>query len=545
MKLFKNFITSLIAATFVAGIAACSNDTGTASVLTETESGKTANADSSEYKNRMLVKGIVSDESGRSVTLARVYLTGLDTGSRHAFVQDSTLTDEDGRYAFDTKRKSLSDDEDNSYRILVKAPDGKDSLMGYREIFNYGYSKRTDSLDMDVTIGKPATIVLYTDNSSMLNENGKHADSVCFGGNFVCAEITEKDYDNGFITIGNVPAGTIMDYFVWYGKDILEGRLTRDIKPGETFHWAYGIGGATADSIEMKLPEATLEMMDSLGLSPALESVIAPFQVPDKSKNHFHSLMDGRGIEIPLAKAEGETDTLRYWGRIANIDDKKQTLRYLRNGYISTDHPTIPGVAHMVANAETGLSFKDSLFETRHGVGRVCTRITYPIAGSEEECDTTGTYTESDSTVGISFWFEADGSGSGTPLITAGSEEAGFKIAQCEEDPQFICTQIFSGDETKDATLYGKAKALDGKRHHVSFVIYGKHLAIAIDGKTVHSTDLKLGSKFYEGFAGITVGEFELKDLFIFEPKTLVKNPEEKGWSRLSAWLNAFYEMQK
>ena len=128
-------------------------------------------------------------------------------------------------------------------------------------------------------------------------------------------------------------------------------------------------------------------------------------------------------------------------------------------------------------------------------------------------------------------------------------EESYRAYERGEEDLNFgflySCAQVFSVVYSLDTRIYGKSKALDGNRHHVSFIIYWKHIAIAIDGETVHSTDMKLGEKFYDGFAGIQVGDFALEDLFIYEPDSRILNASEKDWTRLQAWLMAYYEMQK
>ena len=171
----------------------------------------------------------------------------------------------------------------------------------------------------------------------------------------------------------------------------------------------------------------------------------------------------------------------------------------------------------------------------------------------DDGCTIEGEYDTQDSSIGISFWITADaGSFAGEDstasqkvILSAGNDSAGFKIAPCEKDPENICAQVFSGVDSLDTRIYGKSKALDGNRHHVSFIIYWKHIAIAIDGETVHSTDMKLGEKFYDGFAGIQVGDFALEDLFIYEPDSRILNASEKDWTRLQAWLMAYYELQK
>lgn len=566
MKLFKNFITSLIAAAFVAGIAACSNDSGTAGVLTETESGKTANADTSdiaEYtamdfsdyvttdpEKLVYVGGTVKDTKGVPLALARVFLTAQDS-SHHTVVRDSTETDDDGRFTFgkiDDCPSYNKTDNCQHVNLLVRARSGSEiTLQGVGQVYN-GYNRK-DSLDIEIEAGEPAKVVIYL---NYLDYGNTKADSICLAGTFNCIRISENDREKGFITLENLPIGKIENMYVWEENGVSKQSFIGETKAGTTFYMNYKAGGYPLDSLQFALPAKTVKLMDSLKLDEPLGSLPVPITVQDT--HAYYKLVDEYGNFIPYVAADNETEESRFWALHQEVREDSTKARWLANGWVSSDHMnhwTFP--YHLYATAEAGLAFDDSLFETRHYTSVNCINITYSPDSpypNTYECDTTGTYTESDSTIGISFWIEADGSvvddsGSGTTLISAGSEEAGFKIAQCEADPQFICSQIFSGDETKDATLYGKAKAMDGKRHHVSFVIYGKHLAIAVDGETVHSTDLKLASKFYEGFAGITVGEFTLSDLFIYEPKNLVTKPKENGWNRLKAWLNAFYEMQK
>ena len=91
---------------------------------------------------------------------------------------------------------------------------------------------------------------------------------------------------------------------------------------------------------------------------------------------------------------------------------------------------------------------------------------------------------------------------------------------------------------------YGKAAVLDGKRHHYSLAIHKKHLVIAIDGKTIRDTDLKLSEDFY-GIKDIQIGKTPLQNLALYSFGEFIKHKNDKNWNRLKAWLYAFHEMQK
>ena len=91
---------------------------------------------------------------------------------------------------------------------------------------------------------------------------------------------------------------------------------------------------------------------------------------------------------------------------------------------------------------------------------------------------------------------------------------------------------------------YGKASILDGKRHHYALVIHKKHLTIAVDGETIRDTDLKLSEDFYKA-NGLRAAPGLVEDILLFSFVDFIKHKGDKNWTRLKAWLYAFYEMQK
>ena len=91
---------------------------------------------------------------------------------------------------------------------------------------------------------------------------------------------------------------------------------------------------------------------------------------------------------------------------------------------------------------------------------------------------------------------------------------------------------------------FGKAKILDGTEHYYSLVIHKKHLDISADGKSIHSTDLKLSDDFY-GLKGFVLGDYDLGQLIVYSFGNFIRKESEKNWNRLKAWQRAFFELQK
>ena len=537
MKSLKTFLCLAGTAT-LSFMAACSNGTDTAGVISETESGQTAS---------VYLAGTVKDPEGTPIAYARVLFTELDS-NHHTIVRDSTEADADGKFSFGKIVGCTEfNKHDNCYivRLLAKAGTKDAPLLGISRTFND--MNHEDSLDIDIEAGAPATIVLHT---NYLDKTTDKIDSICFGGTFICATITDADREKGFITITDVPVGTLEEMYAWDSKYASNRLFHHEILAGQTYFMGSSTSGYAFDSTKFALPTKVVKFMDSLGLEPQIVNLPVPVMVKDPQKSD--RLVDEHGNTFYYAKVANETQTNRLWYMIDTLGKDSTKARWLGNGIVSGSDYWFFSY-HMDAAAQPGTSFDDSLFAKHHYVGRVCVMYNSPKWSVDDGCTIEGEYDTQDSSIGISFWITADAGSFASEdstatqkvILSAGSDSAGFKIAPCEKDPENICAQVFSGVDSLDTRIYGKSKALDGNRHHVSFIIYWKHITIAIDGETVHSTDMKLGEKFYDGFAGIEVGDFTLEDLFIYEPDSRILNASEKDWARLKAWLMAFYELQK
>ncbi len=544
-----NKISFFSAAALLSLFMACSNGEDTAGVISETESGQTAQA---EY---VKVTGIVNGTDGKPIPQARVYFTGDDSLTHHTTILDSTLSDDDGTFAFDsiadcTRRRGCT------ARLYVKATVEKDTLLGFVYEYHYFSSRDSSLIYHEIEVGKPATLNIAT--AELRGSHNVDADSVCFEGTFICAAITQQDRDNGYFTIEGFPPGKINDQWLWYEGEASQRGFVLEIEPGSTFFWGVGGAGYAVDSIRLALPERALHLLDSFGLEPTLDSLFIPYKLSTKVYDYPENddygntpdpLVDEFGNRIFSLKAEGETQEARYWMSVRRIGKDTLTARWLQGGYISDE--IYPNIQHLHATIKPGTSFDDTLFNTHHVTYGTCVMYkrqqnTASTEIASDNCWETGSYDWQENSFAVSFWLDTKDidTDSKPVLFSAGNDTLGFKIAQCESDPQSVCTMLKVSADSANSEVYGKTKFFDGKKHHFSLVIYEKHLTIAIDGQTVHDTDLKPAAEFYGGIRGIRTGEYTLEDFVTFLPGSYIRKDGEKDWTRLQAWLMAFYEMQ-
>ena len=544
-----NKISFFSAAALLSLFMACSSGEDTAGVISETESGQTAQA---EY---VKVTGIVNGTDGKPIPQALVYYTGDDTLTHHTTILDSTLSDDDGTFAFDsiadcTRRRGCT------ARLYVKATIEKDTLLGFVYEYHYFSSRDSSLIYHEIEVGKPATLNIAT--AELRGSHNVDADSVCFEGTFICAASTQQDRDKGYFTIEGFPPGKINDQWLWYEGEATQWGFVLEIEPGSTFFWGVGGAGYAVDSIRLALPERALHLLDSFGLEPTLDSLFIPYKLSTKVYDYPENddygntpdpLVDEFGNRIFSLKAEGETQEARYWMSVSTLGKDTLTARWLQRGHISDE--IYPNIQHLYASIKPGTSFDDTLFNTHHVTYGTCVMYkrqqnTASTEIASDNCWETGSYDWQENSFAVSFWLDTkdiDTTKQHT-LFSTGTDTLGFKIAQCENDPQSVCTMLKASADSANSEVYGKAKFFDGKKHHFSLVIYEKHLTIAIDGQTVHDTDLKPAAEFYGGIRGIRTGDYTLEDFVTFLPGSYIRKDGEKDWTRLQAWLMAFYEMQ-
>lgn len=506
----------------------------------------------------MKIGGCVTTVNKKLIPKAKVYLTGVDDSTHHAYYIDSTTTDDNGRFLFNPNI-DWNTKVQSKFNVLVKGEYQGDSLFAFDH--NYFWSlvdQKTNSLTFKMRAGKFATIAMSTIKEYYLynRDYEAYADSICFGGNFVCASFTKKDFENkNFITIKNIPPGKISNMDIWFGGKVTSIAMTQTIKPREDTLFLSLIGGYTREKINITLPDEAVKMLDSKGLDPQVEGMILPIHVSstEASKRKstydfgFDHLLDGFGYEVSLFEAENETDSTRFWVMYDILRKDTPESRWLDVAYVRDSHDPLPTSSHLYAIAAPGLTLKDTIYTKKTATLESCTvykQSTNTVqAAPSNNCRIIKTYELQDSSFIASFWIDANANKNGKKILTVGST-LGFEMAQCENDAQTICTKFNTGIESTNKA-YDKAKIFDGQKHHVSIGMHGKHLAIAIDGNIVEDTDLQLSQEFYENsVSGITVGDFTLSDFLIHGFGSQIKRPEDKDWSRMHAWLKAFHLLQ-
>ena len=469
------------------------NGTSTAGVLTETESGHTVAFAIEEDLDHVMVP--MSAKKSGTVQFA---LTKIVDGKTK--LMDSA-TVEYGDYA-------VFEDITGAYSVVATAI----GLNGEKDtLYGVDILKRNDVDTVVVGVRKPATLQISTDykiweNSDSVSVFAK-GDTLCITGTLACKQVTKEDIKQGYATLGNIPLfnnGDVAKQIeISNGEDFRAVGVTLNLNAGDTLFVDNVLSIKHLYDIELTLPKS--DLFDSLG-EYSLDSSYYTDKFIDAQKNIL------LGPRYSRVFAE---DSFYAWYVIPKMDSTTTLTAF--EGDINWDNvpSSYDRIREFVSEPVT-----DSLLTTR-------TVFT-------------------DSSFALSFWFELDSLEKDGRLFYSGTDSLGFEIRRCEKDSTALCAKIYNGIDTvsTDSIEYGKASVIDGKRHHYSFVIHKKHLTIAIDGETVRDTDLKLSTEFFK-LEEIYTGSAPAQDVMLYSFGDFIKYKSDKNWTRLKAWLYAFYEMQK
>lgn len=487
------------------------NGTSTAGVLTETESGHTVAFAIEEDFDHVMVP--MSAKKSGTVQFA---LTKIVDGKTK--LMDSA-TVEYGDYA-------VFEDITGAYSVVatVTGMDGeKDTLYGADVL------KRNDVDTVVVGVRKPATLQISTDykiweNSDSVSVFAK-GDTLCITGTLACKQVTKEDIKQGYATLGNIPLfnnGDVAKQIeISNGEDFRAVGVTLNLNAGDTLFVDNVLSIKHLYDIELTLPKS--DLFDSLG-EYSLDSLIVPIHFWYNSKSYIRSasyytdkFIDAQKNILlgPRYSRVFAEDSFYAWYVIPKMDSTTTLTAF--EGDINWDNvpSSYDRIREFVSEPVT-----DSLLTTRNIF--------------------------TDSSFALSFWFELDSLEKDGRLFYSGTDSLGFEIRRCEKDSTALCAKIYNGIDTSstDSIEYGKASVIDGKRHHYSFVIHKKHLTIAIDGETVRDTDLKLSTEFFK-LEEIYTGSAPAQDVMLYSFGDFIKYKSDKNWTRLKAWLYAFYEFQK
>ena len=355
-------------------------------------------------------------------------------------------------------------------------------------------------------------------------------DSVCITGTLSCGVYDKTAQESGYISIENIPASTYSDSYVDYDQvEIIHDGAARK----DTVYWRVFPGddrtankNAVVDIVsEWSFTLPSISLLDSLQ-DKTLDSLIAPIPVKRPVTQDDY-----------IVCAFGSTTTSDF------MDKSQNSLPWSNSNYRGADSITTWVMLPPMDSAVTIYKVHGEIYP----LAAASSRIQYSDSFASGDTLYRAEFSE-DSSLAIGFWINAKGSEDSVrhTILALGSDSIGLKVAQCEKNADYICSRIYSGldSATTDSIIYGKAKILDGERHHLSLVIHKKHLSIAVDGTTIHDTDLKISGNFYD-LKGLQVGDYPLENVVVHSFGRYIRKDGEKDWTRLKAWLMAFYKMQK
>ena len=517
----------------------CSDDTTSVKYYQEPDPG------TPPTETAVHLAGYVTDTAGIRVPHAHLYLAEVDSVTHHTYAVDSAETDCDGHYSFgfvDSGKK------DRTFRVLAKVysiSGTPDSMLGYMEKFNWW--RKDSSLTFNIQVGAPASMRLYTNYVTRTDD----LDSICFHGTFICGRLTKEDQKRGYTVITGLPMGKIGDHYAWHGDEHTDASTTIELEPGDTLYVSDYAAGYPIDSVEVSLPKAATQILESAGLEASLEKLFVPMiRFTNPGSYDPHSLIDEMGNYVMFESAENESIENRNWFTFPVMKKDPVVAHWLLWGWITdADQSRNGSIKHLLATVEPEKVLDDTLFNFHHDVFEMCA-----VYKSHQEdlsgvtalgngCKVIDEYNWQENGFAVSFWAQADGSAKDGTVLSIGNDTLGIKMARCESDSKSICFNSSEGKSTDKN--YGKAEFFDGKRHHVSFAIYERHVFVMVDGEVAYEADMDFDELFEGKISGIRVGAYALNDFVIFRPGTYVHKTDDKDWSRFRAWLTAFYELQK
>lgn len=506
---------SLIAAMSL--LTACSEDTSTAGVLTETESGQTASLTIS-IGSHLEVGSSYEIDSRPKVALMR-------TINDRSEIIDSAVTDSNNEVTFKNVPYS-------NFSIVAMGMDPSGAVT-FGNIITDKILESKELLNDTGFVETHLEINLYETAKIRLNAAALEiapGDSVCITGTLSCGVYDKTAQKSGYISIENIPASTYSDSYVDYDQvEIIHDGAARK----DTVYWRVFPGddrtankNAVVDIVsEWSFTLPSISLLDSLQ-DKTLDSLIAPIPVKRPVTQDDY-----------IVCAFGSTTTSDF------MDKSQNSLPWSNSNYRGADSITTWVMLPPMDSAVTIYKVHGEIYP----LAAASSRIQYSDSFASGDTLYRATFSE-DSSIAVGFWINAKGSEDSIrhTILSLGSDSIGFKVAQCEKNADYACSRIYSGldSATTDSLIYGKAKILDGERHHLSLVIHKKHLSIAVDGTTIHDTDLKISGKFYD-LKGLQVGDYPLENVVVHSFGRYIRKDGEKDWTRLKAWLMAFYKMQK
>lgn len=483
------------------------NGTSTAGVLTETESGHTV---------AFTLHSYVDEYNPKQSAKVNFALTKIEDGKTKLL---DSATVKYGDYA-------VFEDITGAYSVVATAT----GLNGEKDtLYGADILKRNDIDTVYVRVQEPATLKISTSyTETVKSSHGEETQEIfsegstlCITGTLSCKKISKDDIKRGYAIVKNIPLFDNEDYVkqieIQSGKELRTLGVEWNFSAGDTLYASEtAIVEKKLLEFNFKLPES--DMYDTIG-GAVLDSLIVPIKISDNDYRYDS----------------------RYTSKFF-LDQLGNVIHTSSKGKILSEDTTLYWIVVPKIDSTATLSFVSGKYKDYTAYNRIREFISAPL--TDTLLTTRNIFT--DSSFALSFWFELDSLEKDGRLFYSGTDSLGFEIRRCEKDSTALCTRIYNGIDTAstDSIEYGKANVIDGKRHHYSFVIHKKHLTIAIDGETIRDTDLKLSTEFFK-LEEIYTGSAPAQDVMLYSFGDFIKYKSDKNWTRLKAWLYAFYEMQK
>lgn len=483
------------------------NGTSTAGVLTETESGHTV---------AFTLHSYVDEYNPKQSAKVNFALTKIEDGKTKLL---DSATVKYGDYA-------VFEDITGAYSVVATAT----GLNGEKDtLYGADILRRNDVDTVYVRVQEPATLKISTSyTETVKSSHGEETQEVfsegsilCITGTLSCKKISEDDIKRGYAIVKNIPLFDNEDYVkqieIQSGKELRTLGVEWNFSAGDTLYASEtAIVEKKLLEFNFMLPES--DMYDTIG-GAVLDSLIVPIKISDNDYRYDS----------------------RYTSKFF-LDQLGNVIHTSSKGKILSEDTTLYWIVVPKIDSTATLSFVSGKYKDYTAYNRIREFISAPL--TDTLLTTRNIFT--DSSFALSFWFKLDSLEKDGRLFYSGTDSLGFEIRRCEKDSTALCARIYNGIDTvsTDSIEYGKASVIDGKRHHYSFVIHKKHLTIAIDGETVRDTDLKLSTEFFK-LEEIYTGSAPAQDVMLYSFGDFIKYKSDKNWTRLKAWLYAFYEMQK
>lgn len=458
------------------------------------------------------VQGTAMDENGTVLRSARIRLSSSVADSKE------TTTDDNGVYEltdvaykatyyrsapfFEGDFQKTSDSTYVTYfdyKLLVVS---SDSTLASVSSINFKDNKRVSEGD-SVYLEVPDQIAGKTVSVTLPAKAFKEGDNACLDDIGVCHVITADEIEAGTFVMNNVPKGVYQQLCATQSEKLSNGEEMTSMRCAALSEPI--ITKDAVDTLSFELPDTASSQMDSLE-DKAIDGVL----VSVKTSAEKPYIVSGKNI-AKLVPAGGKD---LYWAEISF--DETNTAKYV----LIDDIPYFQKssvIAAVESLMDTTLVNSSDYWNRDH----IGFSFKVKTAGSELE-------------EAVTLLNAVDSTESGLPR--------GYEVVQCEAKSENVCVRIYSGLDSvvTDTVIYGKSDILDGDEHIFTMVLAGSHLSVAVDGKILRDTDLKIGDDFYyykdyDGF--LKVGDVELNNFVLFNVSYSIRNSGETNWGRLKAWL--------